>query len=152
MRATAAATITILLGLSLGACTSNDRASDHPSTPEESASQPAPIPTEPVDSPEVEKGFEETLTEGPRRGSRQFGTVEFPKGESWVKLNCTSDSKTVQLKLSLESIGEYTVGCSHSRVEKNANQLKLAASRKIRFTIEAEQEAHWIVSIQAPKK
>lgn len=151
MRPPAAVAVSALLALSLGACTS-DRDSDHPSAPEESASQPAPIPTEPLISPELEKGFEETLAEGPRRGDRQFGSVHFPKGESWVKLNCFSDSKTVQLKLSLESIGEYTVGCSHSRVERNANQLNLATSRKLHFTIEADKEARWIVSIQAPKK
>ncbi|MFG3307616.1 hypothetical protein [Streptomyces wuyuanensis] len=150
MRASAALAVSALLALSLGACT-GDRDSDQPSAPEKPQSQPAPTP-EPLLSPELEKGFKETLAEGPRQGSHYFGTVQFPKGESWVKLNCFSDSKTVQLKLSLETIGEYTVGCSNSRVEKNANQLNLATSRKLHFTIEAGNEARWIVSIQAPQK
>lgn len=79
MRTPAAVAACELLALSLGACTS-DRDSDHPGTPEESASQPAPVPTEPLISPELEKDFEETLAEKPRRGDRQFGSVHFPKG------------------------------------------------------------------------
>ncbi|MFJ9805429.1 hypothetical protein [Streptomyces wuyuanensis] len=150
MRASAAVAVSALLVLSLSACT-DDRNSDKPSVPYTPPSQPAPT-AEPLLAPELEKGFKETLAEGPRRGDHHFGTVQFPKGESWVKLNCVSDSETVKLKLALDTIGDYTLGCFKSRVEKNANQLNLATSRKLRFTIEAGKEARWIVSIQAPKK
>ncbi|MET9368273.1 hypothetical protein ABZY00_10550 [Streptomyces griseoflavus] len=154
MRSSRAAFVTaaVLCGL-LTSCTGED-GSDKPDVPDPAPSQStvAPPPQEPLTAPEVDAGYEEILSEGPHRGAQQFGTIELPKGESWIKVNCISRSKPVDLELSLEGIGGFSLGCSGVEVEKNANQMNLNAARKLHFTVVTEESVRWYVSIQVPKQ
>ncbi|MFF9484786.1 hypothetical protein [Streptomyces sp. NPDC014676] len=100
----------------------------------------------------MDAGYKETLSEGPHRGARQFGTIELPKGESWIKVNCISRSKPVDLEISLEGIGEFPLGCSGVKVERTANQMNLQAARKLHFTVVTEESVRWYVSIQVPER
>jgi hypothetical protein len=149
-RAVLAATVVLCAGLTT-ACDGGD-GPDERNVPDSSASGVAPPSQEPLAAPEVDPGFKEILSEGPQRGVREFGTIELPKGESWVKVNCISVSKSVQLNLSLETIGEFSVGCSGVDVERNANQLNLASARKLHFTVSTEESVRWYVSVQVPKE
>ncbi|WP_437051674.1 hypothetical protein [Streptomyces sp. enrichment culture] len=88
----------------------------------------------------------------PQRGVKQFGTIELPKGESWIKVNCISRAKPVDLEISLEGIGGFSLGCSGVEVERNANQMNLNAVRKLHFTVVTEESVRWYVSIQVPKR
>ncbi|CAL9452135.1 hypothetical protein SUDANB70_02469 [Streptomyces sp. enrichment culture] len=149
----AALTCAILWCSTLAACTERG-GSDEPGPPSPlpSASTVAPPPQEALTAPEVEPGFEEILSEGPHRGVRPFGTIGLPKGESWIKVNCISRSKSVNLELSLEKIGGFSVGCSGVSVEKTAHQLNLEAARRLHFTVNTEDSVRWYVSIQAPAR
>lgn len=143
------ATAAVLCGL-LTSCTGED-GSDKPTVPDPTPSSVAPPPQEPLTAPEVDAEYKEILSEGPHRGVQQFGTIELPKGESWIKVNCISRSKPVDLKLSLEGIGGFSLGCSGVEVEKTANQMNLSSARKLHFTVVTEESVRWYVSIQVPK-
>ena len=97
-RRAALAAAVVLCG-SLTACTDED-GSDKPNVPDTSPSSIAPPPQEPLTAPEVEDGYEEIFSEGPHRGVQRFGTIELPKGEFWINVNCISRSKPVELDLS----------------------------------------------------
>lgn len=146
------ATAAVLCGL-LTSCTGED-GSDKPDVPDPAPSQStvAPPPQEPLTAPEVDAGYKEILSEGPHRGVQQFGTIELPKGESWIKVNCISRSKPIDLELSLEDIGGFSLGCSGVEVEKTANQMNLNSARKIHFTVVTEESVRWYVSIQVPER
>ncbi|MFE2277145.1 hypothetical protein ACFXAE_07740 [Streptomyces sp. NPDC059454] len=144
------ATAAVLCGL-LTSCTGED-GSNKPDVPKPSQSTVAPPPQEPLTAPEVDAGYKEILSEGPHRGVQQFGTIELPKGESWIKVNCISRSKPVDLEISLEGIGGFSLGCSGVEAEKNANQMNLNSARKLHFTVVTEESVRWYVSIQVPKQ
>ncbi|MGA5418226.1 hypothetical protein [Streptomyces pseudogriseolus] len=144
------ATAAVLCGL-LTSCTGED-GSDKPNVPDPSQSTVAPPPQEPLTAPEVDAGYKEILSEGPHRGVQQFGTIELPKGKSWIKVNCISRSKPVDLEISLEGIGGFSLGCSGVEVEKNANEMNLNSPRKLHFTVVTEESVRWYVSIQVPKQ
>ncbi|MFI2374972.1 hypothetical protein ACH5AO_07885 [Streptomyces sp. NPDC018964] len=143
-------TAAVLCGL-LTSCT-GEGGSDKPNVPDATPSTVAPPPQEPLTAPEVDAGYEEILSEGPHHGVRQFGTIELPKGESWIKVNCISRAKPVDLELSLEKIGGFSVGCSGVGVERTANQTNLDSARKVHFTVVTEESVRWCVSIQVPKR
>ncbi|CAL9466711.1 hypothetical protein SUDANB132_02744 [Streptomyces sp. enrichment culture] len=67
-------------------------------------------------------------------------------------MNCISRAKPVDLEISLEGIGGFSLGCSGVEVERNANQMNLNAVRKLHFTVVTEESVRWYVSIQVPKR
>ncbi|BFO14477.1 hypothetical protein SHKM778_08650 [Streptomyces sp. KM77-8] len=153
-RSAFAVTAAVLCGL-LTSCTGGGD-SDKPSVPDPppstSPSTVAPPPQEPLNAPEVDVEYEEILSEGPHRGTRQFDTVELPKGDFWIKVNCISRSKPVDLDISLEGIGGFSLGCSGVEVTRNANQMNLDTARKLHLTVATDETVRWYVSVQVPQR
>ncbi|MEU8522673.1 hypothetical protein [Streptomyces sp. NPDC048577] len=98
--------------------------------------------------PDIQPGYHQIASGGPRRGDWDLGPVQLTKGISWVNVNCVADSGTGRITLVVDTVGEFTVDCPSTEARFSVNQLDLAEGRKGRFRVESADSVQWIASIQ----
>ncbi|GAB2789055.1 hypothetical protein GCM10027073_21570 [Streptomyces chlorus] len=145
-RASGLAALTAAVVVAATGCTSGQGDAPEPS-PATSSKPAAEVTLRP---PDIQPGYQEIASGGPRRGDGDLGPVRLTEGVSWVNVNCVSDTGTGRLTLTVDTVGEFTVDCPSTEARINVNQLDLAEARKGRFHIETTDRVRWIASIQVP--